>query len=394
MLPKKLQKKLDARKATQALRVLTPPANLVDFSSNDYLGFSSNSSIAQKITARAQAILQEEQLSANGATGSRLLSGNHKLYARTEEMLADFHKAESALVFNSGYDANVGFFQSVPQRGDLILYDEYIHASIRDGIQMSPARGYKFKHNDIASIKKLVSRLREMHHLDDQEGAIELYLVTESVFSMDGDTPDLLAIADICMKNGIHLIIDEAHATAVLGPQGAGLVQELHLEDKVFARIITFGKGIGAHGAAILGSEALRSYLVNFARSFIYTTGLPPHSLAVILSAYEQLLECTNEDAPEVVNLRKLINHFKAEVQRLALDKLFIDSESAIHCGVIRGNDAVKTLSRKLKENNFNVKPILSPTVPQGQERLRICLHAYNSKDEVTELLELIKSQL
>ncbi len=394
MLPKKLQKKLDARKAVQALRVLAPVANLVDFSSNDYLGFSSNNNLSQKISKRAQTILQEEQLNANGATGSRLLSGNHKLYARTEEMLADFHKAQSALVFNSGYDANVGFFQSVPQRGDLILYDEYIHASIRDGIQMSPARGYKFKHNDITSIKELVSRLREMHHLDDQEGAIELYLVTESVFSMDGDTPDLLAIADICKKNNIHLVIDEAHATAVLGPQGSGLVQELRLEDQVFGRIVTFGKGIGAHGAAILGSEVLKSYLVNFARSFIYTTGLPPHSLAVILSAYEQLLESSNQDAPQLVKLGKLLTHFKAEIQRLALDELFIESNSAIHCGVIRGNDAVKTLSRKLKENNFNVKPILSPTVPEGQERLRICLHAYNSKDEVTQLLELIKSHL
>lgn len=395
MLPQKLQKKIDARKADGALRMLMPPVDLVDFSSNDYLGFSNHADSAQNIALRAQAILSEHQVVANGATGSRLLSGNHKLYQEAEKQIADFHHSDAALIFNSGYDANIGFFQSVPQRGDFILYDEYIHASIRDGIQMSLARGYKFKHNDIADIETVVNRLKAMHHLDDQETTTAIYLVTESVFSMDGDTPDLTAISQICKKHNIYLIVDEAHATGVIGKKGLGLVQELALENEIFARIITFGKGMGAHGAAILGSEALRSYLVNFARSFIYTTGLPPHAIATIMAAYEQLDVRSDAQLPAVGHLQQLISHFNSLVKNIGLDNLFIKSNSAIHCAVVVGNnEKVRTLSRKLEKENFEVKPILSPTVPEGQERLRICLHAYNTKDEITALLAILKAQL
>src|SRR5690606_16899740 len=242
-------------------------------------GFSKS----QKIFENSLKLLAKGNIQ-NGATGSRLLSGNHSLYDEVEDMLCDYHKTEAALVFNSGYDANIGFFSSVPQRGDIIFYDEFIHASIRDGIKMSNARAYKFKHNDIQDLRAHIERSLKVNN----EGS-ELYIVTESVFSMDGDSPNLNTLVNICEKYSCHLMVDEAHAVGVFGKNGIGLLQEMGIQDKVFARIITFGKALGCHGAAVLGNMELKDYLVNFARSFIYTTALPPHSLATILSAYNEL---------------------------------------------------------------------------------------------------------
>ena len=279
-LPKKLTNRLKHREEKNSLRRLRTPSNLVDFSSNDYLGFSKSVPIFEK----THQFLVDKNLNQNGATGSRLLSGNHFLYDEVESFLSDFHQSESATIFNSGYDANIGFFAAVPQRGDIILYDEFIHASIRDGIQLSNAKAFKFLHNDLEDLEK---RLQKQPLDLAQSDNCDVYIVTESVFSMDGDSPDLVAISEICKKYNVYLIVDEAHA---LGVFDAGLVQELNLENEVFARIITFGKALGCHGAAILGSKALQRYLVNFARSFIYTTGLPPHSLATIQCSYNEML--------------------------------------------------------------------------------------------------------
>ena len=394
MLPKKLKEKLNRRSAENALRALPSSSRGIDFSSNDYLGFSKDLAFAKVISARAAAILEEHNIAANGATGSRLLSGNHILYRLAEGMVSRFHESERALIFNSGYDANIGFFQSVPQRGDLIIYDEFIHASIRDGLTMSNARAYKFKHNNVADLKKVITRLREMHHLDDQGSATEVYVVTESVFSMDGDTPDLKAIAEACRDHSCHLVVDEAHATGVIGKKGQGLVQELGLSQEIFARIVTFGKGVGAHGAAILGGQELTDYLTNYARSLIYTTALPPHSLATIIAAYEQLAQSEAKQPLGVKNLQTLITHFNHQLKTQQLDSLFIPSNSAIHCAIIPGNDRVKKLSSTLKNSGFDVKPILSPTVAKGEERLRFCLHAFNSLEEIKSVLSLMSRSL
>ncbi|WP_337251754.1 aminotransferase class I/II-fold pyridoxal phosphate-dependent enzyme [Maribacter halichondriae] len=280
--PKKLQKKLSERKAQNAFRRLPTPHNLMDFSSNDYLGLAKN----EAIYADTFQLLLKKGISENGASGSRLLTGNHSLYAELETRLCEFHAVESALVFNSGYDANLGFFSAVPQRGDFVFYDELIHASIRDGIKMGNAKSYKFKHNDLEDLKSkiLLSLQAESRSTD-----CEVYIVTESVFSMDGDTPDLKAMSDFGKKEGYHLIIDEAHAIGVFGKNGSGIVQHMAIQDAIFARIVTFGKSIGAHGAAIIGSKALVDYLINFSRSFIYTTALSPHTIATISSAYRYL---------------------------------------------------------------------------------------------------------
>ncbi|WP_299884552.1 pyridoxal phosphate-dependent aminotransferase family protein [uncultured Lacinutrix sp.] len=370
-LPIKLLQKLQNRQTENALRNLGSENNLVDFSSNDYLGFSANEAIFNA----AHNHLVANNIKQNGVTGSRLLTGNHDLYNMVEQQLCHFYNCESALVFNSGYDANLGFFSCVPQRDDIIFYDEYIHASIRDGITMSNAKAYKFKHNNLEDLKD------KMLRYINEDG--EKYVVTESVFSMDGDTPNLKAISQLCKKNTAHLIVDEAHAIGVLGPTGSGLIKALKLD--VFARIITFGKALGCHGAAIIGSDLLKQYLINFSRSFIYTTGLSPHSLATIKFANEEL-----EKTSQIEVLHENISFFKSEINKLQLKDKFIESNSAIHCCIIPGNDKVKTIAKAFQENNFNIKPILSPTVPKGQERLRFCLHSYNSKAEISQVLNLL----
>jgi 8-amino-7-oxononanoate synthase len=376
--PQKLADKLDRRTSNNALRQLGFNSDLIDFASNDYLGFAKSKVIFDEVHVN----LEQINFQQNGATGSRLLTGNHQLYTETENQIATFHDAESALLFNSGYDANIGFFSAVPQKGDCILYDELIHASIRDGIQLSNASTYKFKHNDEEDLERLILKAKFNPETN-------VYVVTESVFSMDGDTPPLVEIANLCQKQGVYFIVDEAHALGVFGNQGEGLIQLLDLQNLIFARIITFGKGLGCHGAAILGSEILKSYLVNFARSLIYTTGLSPHSVATIQVAYQHLAK--NEEARE--QLRTNINTFNQQKYVLGLKPLFVRSKSAIQCAVIPGTDKVKSIANQLQNEGFNVKAILSPTVPEGQERLRICLHSYNSAAEIQSLLESV-SQL
>lgn len=370
--PEHLSAKLQVRKQNNALRQLPAVTNLIDFASNDYLGLSQSEIIFNE----THQYLTSRQIIQNGATGSRLLSGNHKLYQEAEAYIAQFHQSESALIFNSGYDANVGFFSSVPQKGDLILYDELCHASIRDGIQLSNAKAYKFQHNDFEDLEKLILR--------NQNSTI--YIVTESVFSMDGDTPNLEELVAVTDKYKCYLVIDEAHALGVFGEKGEGLVQMLGLQTQVFARIMTFGKGLGCHGAAILGSPELKTYLVNFARSFIYTTGLSPHSVATILVAY-QFLEKNHQP---IEKLKANSIHFNQVKNSLSLKPIFVRSKSAIQSAIIPGNESVKSIASQLQEKGFDVKAILSPTVPEGQERLRFCLHSFNSKEEISEVLELL----
>lgn len=373
-LPQNLSEKLKIRKQNNALRQLPNATSLTDFASNDYLGWSQS----ELIFDETHQLLLDRNIKNNGATGSRLLSGNHQLYTETEDFIARFHQSESALIFNSGYDANVGFFSSVPQRGDLILYDELCHASIRDGIQLSKAKAYKFNHNDFEDLEQLIQR----------NPNTTVYIVTETVFSMDGDCPNLEELVSVSNKYNCYLVVDEAHALGVFGEQGEGLVQMLGLQDQIFARIMTFGKGLGCHGAAIIGSLELKSYLVNFARSFIYTTGLSPHSVAAILVGYQHL----EKDLFPILKLRENIVFFNQHKNMLSLKPLFVRSKSAIQSAIIPGNEKVKSIANQLHQKGFDVKAILSPTVPEGQERLRFCIHSYNSTEEICEVLTLLST--
>ena len=372
-LPNSIFKKLSDREANDALRKLTlPNPSLVDFSSNDYIGFAKNESIYNSV----HQFLSKKELVQNGATGSRLLSGNSTLHEQTENYIAKFHQAEAALLFNSGYDANVGVFSSVLQRDSIILYDELCHASIRDGIRLSNATAYKFQHNDLDDLKRLLIK-------HSQTNKKELFIATESVFSMDGDTPNLDLLCQIAKDFNAFVIIDEAHALGVFGQKGEGLVQSLGLENEIFARIMTFGKGLGGHGAAVLGSNDLKKYLINFARSLIYTTALSPHAVASILTSYLFLENSENE----ILKLKNNIIFFNQLKMQLGLKQLFVYSKSAIQCAIIPGNQNIKNIAGQLQQSGFDVRPILSPTVPEGQERLRFCLHSYNSEGEITAVL-------
>ena len=372
-IPNALQQKLHFRKEANALRKLPMPTSGIDFSSNDYLGFAKN----EQIFDVTHQYLVDNTIKINGATGSRLISGNHNLYDITEKYIAAFHQSEAALIFNSGYDANVGFFSAVPQRNDVILYDELCHASIRDGIQMSHAKSYKFQHNDYEDLEAKISKIQKPNPEFQT-----IYIVTESVFSMDGDSPNIETLVQLSEKFKALLVVDEAHALGVFGEKGEGVIQSLQLQNKVFAKIMTFGKGLGCHGAAILGNADLIEYLVNFARSFIYTTGLSPHSVATILISYQNLLQ-----SDELHKLKENITFFNQQKQLLGIKPLFVYSKSAIHSAILPGNDKVKNIATQLQEKGFEVKAILSPTVPEGQERLRFCLHSYTTELEMKNVL-------
>jgi len=313
-----------------------------------------------------------------GSTGSRLITGNSAIAESLEGLIATYHNAESALLFNSGYDANVGLFSSVPQRGDTIFYDELVHASIRDGIRLSYANAYSFRHNDFQHLKELFKLAK---------GTV--YVAVESVYSMDGDMAPLNDLVELCEWSSANLIVDEAHATGVFGPYGKGYVSEKMLENKVFARVHTYGKAMGAHGAAVVGSKLLRDYLINFARSFIYTTALPYHSLIAIRCAYALLTE--NEEI--IASLHSNIKFFNTLMTAKSQIQI-IKSNSSIQSIIIPGNEEVKKIAGTIQNSGFDVRPIMSPTVPSGKERLRICIHAFNNEEEIKGVVQIMEQNI
>jgi 8-amino-7-oxononanoate synthase len=367
-LPTSFSSKLQQRQQNSSLRKLPQPTGLIDFSSNDYLGLAKSEALFEAV----HQFLSKQKISQNGATGSRLLSGNFELYEQAEHYLANFHQAESALIFNSGYDANLGFFGSLTDRDSVILYDELAHASIRDGIRLSSSKSNKFKHNDLTDLEQKL--------LGYQGQNRDVFVVTESVFSMDGDSPEMEKLTRLCTQHKAFLVIDEAHALGVFGGKGEGLVQQLGLHNQVFARIMTFGKALGCHGAAILGSTQLKDYLVNFSRSFIYTTALSPHSVATILVAYKHLEKAQTEREKLQQNIR-------------LFNELFQTADaSSIKSILVSGNENVKQKAIYLQQSGYDVKPILSPTVPEGKERLRFCLHSYNTEDQIRNVKQIMSN--
>lgn len=369
-LPVQLQLQLQNRKEISAFRSLIIPEGKIDFCSNDYLGFATNSSL---LTRKHKLISELQQ---DGATGSRLISGNSILFEKTEKDLANFFNADAALIFNSGYTANLGLFSSVPQKNDLILYDEKIHASVIDGMRMSLAARYKFRHNEVNHLSDLITAHR------DKFDAI--YVAVESVYSMDGDLAPLNDIITFCQKNNCFLIVDEAHAVGIFGEKGRGLVNELKLEESVFARVVTFGKALGSHGACVLGSNSLRDYLINFSRPFIYSTALPASAL---ISIAESINELQAGNYTEEIKLK--IEKFRDTFEQLPSARIF---QSAIAHVLLSGNQKVQSVAEFLYENGFFIKAIKSPTVPSGSERLRICVHHFNSERQMVELKTLLNT--
>ncbi|MES2588117.1 MAG: pyridoxal phosphate-dependent aminotransferase family protein [Bacteroidota bacterium] len=367
--PKSFEK-LDERLQDGSLRklIVYDSENQVDFFSNDYLGLS-----------RTFVEVKKNPLIQNGSTGSRLISGNSNQAEDLEKFLAHFFETESALVFNSGYDANLGLFSSIGTRNDLIIYDELIHASVRDGIRLSLAKSFSFKHNSLKNLQKKVKLFRGKNPSGD------IFVAIESLYSMDGDFAPLYEIAQFCFENNLFLLVDEAHSGGVFGKEGRGLCSELAINELIFAKIITFGKAYGSHGAVVLGSQKLKDYLINFARSFIYTTALPANHYYIL----KQLIEFsrTIDFEENRANFQKNISLFRGLNARFIQ---FSSENSPIQILVFENLEKTKNVVKLLSKAGFSVKVILSPTVPKGKERIRICLHSFNTIDEIRKFSEIL----
>jgi 8-amino-7-oxononanoate synthase len=361
-----IEDKLDERRSAGNYRTLKTPTNLADFCSNDYLGFARSAVLKDKIDGE----IKRSGLVSNGSTGSRLLTGNSHYAEELENYLASLYVCEAALIFNSGYDANLGFFSSVPQRGDTIITDELIHASIIDGARLSYANRYIFKHNDLGSLEEKLKHAKG-----------DCYVAIESIYSMDGDTSPFTEILDLADKYNANLIVDEAHA---VGLYGLGLVGN-DIKDRVFARVVTFGKALGCHGAVVLGSALLKDYLVNFARSFIYTTAPSFHQLTSTKMSFDLLAD----SSAEIELLKDNITLFKQNLHPEAKGMLTV-SDSAIQCVLLKSNEKANQMAAGLQNAGLDVRAILSPTVPAGGERIRICLHSFNTPVEIYLLTNFI----
>lgn len=320
----RLEKALAMREKNGTLR------QLVDFASNDYLGL------------------------ARSSTGSRLLTGNSVYAENLEDEIAAFHGFEAGLLFNCGYMANIGLLSTVACEDDCVIFDAHIHASTRDGIQLSKAAAFPFRHNNLESLE---NRLKAC----TVKG--ERFICIESIYSMDGSIAPLQEMCLLAKKYEAHLIVDEAHAVGVYGPQGRGLLAKENLCSEVFAQVTTFGKALGAHGAIVLGSQTLKHSLINFAKSFIYTTALPMHSLVAIKNSYDLF--------PGMDAERKHLQKLGPSIQAIPVKD-------------------PKAVAEKIRHAGFDVRPILSPTVRRGHEILRLCLHAFNTEAELKALYEVI----
>ena len=362
-----LKQKLEKRKKKGQLRVLPKEDNLIDFLSNDYLGLARN----KELSIRISESLLHEGFVGNGGSGSRLLSGNHRLYEKLETKLAELFQSESTLVFNSGYAANQALVSSVAGRTDTILYDKLSHVCLKEGAWLSRAQSHSFEHNNLIDLESKLANAKGRK-----------FVIVESVYSMDGDEAPIENILKLCRKYEGLLIVDEAHSTGIFGRNGSGYLVEKGLERDIFARIYTFGKAMGVHGACVAGSKTLIDYLTNFGRPFVYTTSLPPHS---ILSIYESFKYVAHSPELKEVLISK-IKFFKSLFET--------HSTTAIQPIIVPGSQRVRDVAKKLRNSGFNVLPIVAPTVQEGEERLRICLHTFNSDEEILKLTENLKKLL
>jgi len=369
MLDRLLEKKLQERNSSALLRKLAIKGGLIDFTSNDYLGLASSLDLFKRINDRTEQL----GMCRNGAGGSRLLSGNTAYTESLEENLAGIFKAEAALLFNSGYSANLGVLSSLPQRNDTIIYDELAHACIKDGARLSLAKRLNFKHNDLNDLESKIKK-----------SSGHVFVAVESIYSMDGDECPLAELISLSEKYDATIILDEAHSTGVKGEHGSGLAASLGLDQKIPVRIYTFGKALGVHGACVVGSRVLQQFLVNFARPFIYTTAMPAHSLVAIECAFEYLKENIQLQSALSERIRFYLDRVSGLTNRT-------ESHSSVQNLLIGENSKTRQASLTLEASGFDVRPILSPTVPSGSERLRICLHVFNTEDQIEGLAAQLK---
>ncbi|KAK5721541.1 hypothetical protein LTR15_006130 [Elasticomyces elasticus] len=386
--------RLDRRRSSSTIRRLTTtPSNAVDFSSNDFLSLASNDELRQSFL---------EELargpSNTGSGGSRLLDGNSTYAEALEHQVAAFHNARTGLLCNSGFDAN---------SGDVIVYDEAIHASVHDGMKLSRAgKCVSFAHNDVEALRTV---LYDCVAADPavKDGRRNVFVAVETVYSMDGDIAPLQAIVNLLNDESVlpasnsYFIVDEAHSNGIYGAQGRGLVSELGLEEEVAVRLHTFGKALAANGAIILCSPLIREYLVNYARPLIYTTFMSFPALAAIKASYG-FLETGRAESLARNLMDVLIPGLHARL--LALEETLSSADGSLAMALLRvpsecPKSAIfsvltsepKTLAAYCQSKGFVVRGIVPPTVPAGTERIRICLHGGNTVQQLDGLVECIR---
>lgn len=339
-----------------------------DFSSNDYLGFSNH----PRLKEAAQKAIENFGTS---ASASRLLSGDLKIFHQLEDAVAEFKGKEAAVVFNSGYQANIGIISALYGRGDAILCDRLSHASIIDGIALSGAKLFRFKHNDLEHLKSLLKK--------NSDKFKNRLIVTETIFSMDGDKSPLQELVEIKNKYRCNLLVDEAHATGIFGISGSGIVEQENLSQHVDLIMGTFSKALGSFGAYLACSEKIKQYLINTCSSFIYSTALPP---AVIAANLESLNIISDEPQRRRMLLARA-DYFREKLQAAELD---VRGSSQIIPLVV--GDAEKTIeiSELLKRDGYWVLPVRPPTVPTGESRLRFSLSFDHDRNVLRKLAERI----
>lgn len=358
----RLEIALNKRESTKTKRVLKTDFAQVDFFSNDYLGFAKNKQLHQQIfncINKNPSLLQ-------GATGSRLISGNSKLTQQTEHFIAFEHQCETALLYPSGYMANLGLFSSVLQKGDFLLVDEKIHRSVHDASRMTLATKWKFKHNDLNHLEDLLKKANQ-----------SCFIAVESLYSMDGDFAPLKELIELSEKYQAALIVDEAHAFGVFG---YGILHQNNWQNKVFASVITYGKAMGMHGAVVLGASKLKEYLINFSSPFIYSTANPDLFAKSISIGYEFLKNnpIFKENLNDVIQI--FTNHRA---------NLFSDKQSPIQRILFKNQEDIFKVSEELKANNLQTFAVYTPTVSTKEQGLRVCLHSFNTFDEIKLLTQI-----
>ncbi|WP_343314955.1 8-amino-7-oxononanoate synthase [Brucella sp. BE17] len=351
------------------LRALVPQQG-IDFTSNDYLGLADAPRLKAVIT---KAIERGVPV---GAGGSRLLRGNHLEHEALEAEAAAFFGAEKTIYFGSGFAANVALFSTLPLRGDVVLHDELIHASVHDGIVAGKAQAVAVSHNQVEAFERELSRWRQAG------GKGRPWIAVESLYSMDGDRAPLAALADLAKRHGGFLVVDEAHATGVFGPDGRGLVAELEGCGNVVA-LHTCGKALGLSGALLSLPAILAEYLINRARGFIYSTAPSP----LMAAAAREALRIVVDEGWRRTRLEKLINFAGEELHhRLGITP----SGSQIIPVVIGDNARSLAVAARLRHSGFDVRGIRPPTVPEGTARLRVSITLNVDEDQIADMVGLL----
>jgi len=341
----------------------------LDFCSSDYLALSTHPALidaAQEASARF----------GTGASASRLLSGDLSLFQKLETRVASLKGKQAALVYNSGYQANVGIISALCSPADAVFCDRLSHASILDGVKLSGARMFRFQHNDIDHLATLLSK---------KETRFErLFVVTESVFSMDGDFAPLTEIATLRGQHGFTFIVDEAHATGVFGPHGAGHVNQMGVQDDVDLIVGTFSKALGSSGAYVACSSVVRDFLINSSRSFIYSTALPPAVVAANLAALDRL----EREPQRRETLLSRSEWFRQQLTEMGLPS---QSQSQIVPVLVGPTDEAVRWSRELVQAGIWALPIRPPTVPEGEARLRFSLSYGHQPTDLEVVVERLR---